>query len=307
MALDLEPLDSVRRADGVFEQLRSRILSGAFPAGERLPNERDLAAALRVNRGSVREAVKRLEFLELVERIRRGAIALRRTGAASERRALAATIDAVDPPQAEALIRAFGLYFQLANLATANYGFFVYLALALHLFLLDDADVAPIVRRLPGRKPRATPRLHGPEGLRRGLAIGVSAVYVAISSMQALAAFAQDYTRAVLGVPGMNYSTLLLRSVDFNRYLVLLTFSYLDRKLDPLMFALAVIGIVYGAWVSTVQPDHKKLVAYSSVSHLGFVVLGIFSLNVQGLTGGLIQMINHGLSTGALFLLVGML
>jgi NADH-quinone oxidoreductase subunit M len=75
----------------------------------------------------------------------------------------------------------------------------------------------------------------------------------------------------------------------------------------PLMFALAVIGIVYGAWVSTVQPDLKKLVAYSSVSHLGFVVLGIFSLNVQGLTGGLIQMINHGLSTGALFLLVGML
>jgi NADH-quinone oxidoreductase subunit M len=75
----------------------------------------------------------------------------------------------------------------------------------------------------------------------------------------------------------------------------------------PLMFALAVIGIVYGAWVSTVQPDLKKLVAYSSVSHLGFVVLGIFTLNVQGLTGGLIQMVNHGLSTGALFLLVGML
>jgi NADH-quinone oxidoreductase subunit M len=75
----------------------------------------------------------------------------------------------------------------------------------------------------------------------------------------------------------------------------------------PLMFALAVIGIVYGAWVSTVQPDLKKLVAYSSVSHLGFVVLGIFTLNVQGMTGGLIQMVNHGLSTGALFLLVGMI
>lgn len=67
MALDLEPLDSVRRADGVFEQLRSRILSGAFPAGEQLPNERELAAALHVNRASVREAVKHLEFLELVE------------------------------------------------------------------------------------------------------------------------------------------------------------------------------------------------------------------------------------------------
>ena len=75
----------------------------------------------------------------------------------------------------------------------------------------------------------------------------------------------------------------------------------------PLVFALAVIGIVYGAWVSTVQPDLKKLVAYSSVSHLGFVMLGIFTLNVQGVMGGVIQMINHGLSTGALFLMVGMI
>jgi NADH-quinone oxidoreductase subunit M len=78
-------------------------------------------------------------------------------------------------------------------------------------------------------------------------------------------------------------------------------------RFGPWMFALAVIGIVYGAWVSTVQPDIKKLVAYSSVSHLGFVMLGIFTLTQQGLVGGIIQMINHGLSTGALFLLVGML
>jgi NADH-quinone oxidoreductase subunit M len=75
----------------------------------------------------------------------------------------------------------------------------------------------------------------------------------------------------------------------------------------PLVFALAVVGIVYGAWVSTVQPDLKKLVAYSSVSHLGFVMLGLFTLNQQGVVGGLIQMINHGLSTGALFLMVGMI
>jgi NADH-quinone oxidoreductase subunit M len=75
----------------------------------------------------------------------------------------------------------------------------------------------------------------------------------------------------------------------------------------PVVLALAVIGIIYGAWVCTVQPDLKKLVAYSSVSHLGFVMLGIFSLNVQGLVGGVIQMINHGLSTGALFLMVGMI
>ena len=67
MALDLQPLESSRRADGVFEQLRSRILSGAFPSGSRLPTERELADALAVNRGSVREALKRLEFLELVD------------------------------------------------------------------------------------------------------------------------------------------------------------------------------------------------------------------------------------------------
>ena len=75
----------------------------------------------------------------------------------------------------------------------------------------------------------------------------------------------------------------------------------------PYIAALAVIGIIYGAWVSFAQQDVKKLVAYSSVSHLGFVMLGIFSLNEIGIQGAILQMINHGLSTGALFLLVGML
>ncbi|HEU5193301.1 MAG TPA: NADH-quinone oxidoreductase subunit M [Methylomirabilota bacterium] len=75
----------------------------------------------------------------------------------------------------------------------------------------------------------------------------------------------------------------------------------------PLVFTLAVIGIIYGAWVSTVQPDLKKLVAYSSVAHLGFVMLGLFTFTPQGVVGGLIQMVNHGLSTGALFLMVGMI
>lgn len=68
---------------------------------------------------------------------------------------------------------------------------------------------------------------------------------------------------------------------------------------------LAIIGIIYGALVSILQPDMKKLVAYSSVSHLGFVMLGLFAFNMQGMQGGTIQMINHGLSTGALFFLVG--
>lgn len=75
----------------------------------------------------------------------------------------------------------------------------------------------------------------------------------------------------------------------------------------PWMALLAVIGILYGAAVSYAQKDVKKLVAYSSVSHLGFVMLGLFALNPLGIQGGILQMINHGLSTGALFLLVGMI
>jgi len=75
----------------------------------------------------------------------------------------------------------------------------------------------------------------------------------------------------------------------------------------PVMAVLAVIGILYGAVVSYAQSDAKKLVAYSSVSHLGFVMLGLFALNPQGIQGAILQMINHGISTGALFLLVGVI
>jgi NADH-quinone oxidoreductase subunit M len=75
----------------------------------------------------------------------------------------------------------------------------------------------------------------------------------------------------------------------------------------PTLVTLGVIGIVYGAIVATMQRDLKRLVAYSSVAHLGFIVLGIFAITTQGLQGGLIQSVNHGLSTGALFLLVGMI
>ncbi|MDH3402999.1 MAG: NADH-quinone oxidoreductase subunit M [Acidobacteriota bacterium] len=78
-------------------------------------------------------------------------------------------------------------------------------------------------------------------------------------------------------------------------------------ELLPWMVALSLIGIIYGALVAMAQKDMKKLVAYSSVSHLGFVMLGIFALNTAGLNGGILQMINHGLSTGALFLLVGVI
>jgi NADH-quinone oxidoreductase subunit M len=75
----------------------------------------------------------------------------------------------------------------------------------------------------------------------------------------------------------------------------------------PWLAGLAVVGIIYGALVAMVQPDLKKLVAYSSVSHLGFVVLGMCALNVQGVEGSVYQMLNHGVSTGGLFMMVGML
>jgi NADH-quinone oxidoreductase subunit M len=75
----------------------------------------------------------------------------------------------------------------------------------------------------------------------------------------------------------------------------------------PYLGGAAVVGIIYGALVAMVQPDLKKLVAYSSVSHLGFVALGIAAMNVQGVQGAVYQMLNHGVSTGALFLIVGML
>jgi NADH-quinone oxidoreductase subunit M len=82
-------------------------------------------------------------------------------------------------------------------------------------------------------------------------------------------------------------------------------FPDMARKFAPVMITLAVIGIIYGALVAMVQPDVKRLVAYSSVSHMGFVVLGLFSFTELGLQGALYQMLNHGVSTGALFLFVG--
>jgi len=82
-------------------------------------------------------------------------------------------------------------------------------------------------------------------------------------------------------------------------------FPQATMQLAPTMATLAVIGILYGAIVSYSQRDVKKLVAYSSISHLGFVVLGLFALNAQGVEGAILQMVNHGLSTGALFLIVG--
>ena len=80
-----------------------------------------------------------------------------------------------------------------------------------------------------------------------------------------------------------------------------------SRQFAPFIGVLAVIGIIYGASIAYAQTDIKKLVAYSSVSHMGFVVLGIFALNPLGLHGAILQMVNHGISTGALFLLVGMI
>ncbi|MFB0516625.1 MAG: NADH-quinone oxidoreductase subunit M [Candidatus Neomarinimicrobiota bacterium] len=99
---------------------------------------------------------------------------------------------------------------------------------------------------------------------------------------------------------------LKMGGYGFLRYCLPL-FPEATAQFTPLIVALAVVGIIYGALVAMAQPDMKKLVAYSSVSHLGFVVVGIFALSLQSVSGGIIQMVNHGLSTGALFLLVGII
>jgi NADH-quinone oxidoreductase subunit M len=99
---------------------------------------------------------------------------------------------------------------------------------------------------------------------------------------------------------------LKMGTFGFFRYAMPL-FPEAALQYRPAIAALAVIGIVYGALMSLVQKDMKRLVAYSSVSHLGFVMLGLMALTAEGLTGGVYQMLNHGVSTGALFLLVGML
>jgi len=84
-------------------------------------------------------------------------------------------------------------------------------------------------------------------------------------------------------------------------------FPEASKAMTPLMLSLSVIAIIYGAVICLAQTDLKRLIAYSSVSHMGFVTLGIFALNIQGLEGGILQMINHGIVTGALFLCVGIL
>ncbi len=99
---------------------------------------------------------------------------------------------------------------------------------------------------------------------------------------------------------------LKLGAYGFIRFNLTL-FPAAAHQFAPVLIALAIIGIIYGAAVAAVQRDMKSLVAYSSVSHLGFIVLGIFAFNAQALSGAILQMVNHGLSTGGLFLLVGLI
>lgn len=99
---------------------------------------------------------------------------------------------------------------------------------------------------------------------------------------------------------------LKMGTYGFLRFVIPLFPDVLPQNV-PILMLLAVIGIIYGAIVAAVQPDVKKLIAYSSVAHMGFVLLGIFSLTHSGLMGGSMQQLNHGVSTGALFLLVGLI
>ena len=101
---------------------------------------------------------------------------------------------------------------------------------------------------------------------------------------------------------------LKMGTYGFVRFLLpFFPYAAQDPRVVTLMLTLGVVGIIYASWVAAVQPDAKKLVAYTSVAHMGFVVIGVFSLNLNGLQGGLLVMISHGISTGALFLLIGML
>jgi NADH-quinone oxidoreductase subunit M len=97
---------------------------------------------------------------------------------------------------------------------------------------------------------------------------------------------------------------LKMGTFGFIRYAIPL-FPLASAQFTPWIVGLSIVGIIYGALVAMVQPDLKKLVAYSSVSHLGFCMLGLYAMNAQGFAGAMLQMINHGISTGALFLLVG--
>ncbi len=99
---------------------------------------------------------------------------------------------------------------------------------------------------------------------------------------------------------------LKMGTYGFLRF-VLPLFPDVLKKEVPIIMTLAIIGILYGAIVAAVQPDVKKLVAYSSVAHMGFVLIGIFSLTHTGMMGGAMQQLNHGISTGALFLLIGLI
>ena len=99
---------------------------------------------------------------------------------------------------------------------------------------------------------------------------------------------------------------LKMGTYGFLRF-VLPMFPQAVEQWTPLFMTLGVIGIIYGALVAMVQVDMKKLVAYSSVSHMGYVVLGLFAMNIYGLQGSLFQMLAHGISTGALFMLVGVI
>ncbi len=99
---------------------------------------------------------------------------------------------------------------------------------------------------------------------------------------------------------------LKLGAYGFLRYCLTL-FPDAARQFAPVLIVLAIIGIIYGAMVAAVQKDLKALVAYSSVTHMGFIILGVFAFTEQALSGAILQMVNHGISTGALFLLVGIL
>ena len=147
-----------------------------------------------------------------------------------------------------------------------------------------------------------------PPNIQMWLFIGFAAAFAVKVPLWPLHSWLPDAHVEAPTAGSVDLAGLLLKlgSYGFLRFCVAM-FPDASVRAAPVIAILAIIGIIYGAIVSFAQTDVKKLVAYSSVSHMGFVMLGIFSLTPQGVQGSILQMVNHGLSTGALFLIVGMI
>ncbi len=190
--------------------------------------------------------------------------------------------------------------------------FFLYTFLGSAFLLIGILAVAFLHRRATGHLTFALPALAARPGFGAGTAELLFAAFTAAFAVKApvfpFHTWSPDAYREspTAGVVVLAAIMAKLGSYGIIRFDLEL-FPSASLRFAPVLIALAVIGILYGAVVAARQSDLKQMMAYSSLSHLGFIVLGIFALTTQGLSGGVLQMANHGLYTAALFLLIGMI